>query len=79
MKKQDVEIGKIYMVKVSANVVPVKITEAHHYSGWHGKNMVTGRAVRIKTAGRLRYECVPEATTKFLNDSIPGVMQLLGQ
>jgi hypothetical protein len=75
MKKQEVKIGKVYMVKVSNNVVPVKITEAHHVSGWHGKNMVTGRAVRIKSAARLRYECLPDATTKFLNDSIPGVMR----
>ena len=56
MKKADVTVGKTYIVKVSGNLVPVKLTSVSQYGGWNGKNTVTGRDVRIKTAARLRRE-----------------------
>jgi len=54
MKKKDVEIGGTYRVKVSGKVVPVKILNECHYGGWIGRNTVTGREVRIRSARRLR-------------------------
>ncbi len=55
MKKKDVEIGKTYIVKVSGKLVPVKLVSKYEYGrGWNGKNMKTGRDVRIKTAAKLR-------------------------
>lgn len=54
MKAKDVEIGGTYFVRVSGNVVPVKIVSTCPYGGWTGRNAVTGREVRIKTAARLR-------------------------
>ena len=74
MKKNQVEIGKVYAVKVSGVVVPVQITSESPYGGWMGRNMKTNRAVRIKTAGRLRYEVTQssflstEAETSFPHD-----------
>ncbi|MDD5068721.1 MAG: hypothetical protein PHN89_03935 [Candidatus Pacebacteria bacterium] len=56
MLKKDVEIGKIYAVKVSDIVVAVRILTESPYGGWNGKNLKTGRDVRIKTAGRIRHE-----------------------
>jgi len=55
MKRDDVRVGQQYLVKVSDRVVPVRI-DAEHASGkgWVGTNVVTGRQVRIKSAGRLR-------------------------
>lgn len=54
MRKEDVVIGAIYGVKVSGFVVPVKVTGVHPLGGFIGVNQVTGRTIRIKTAGRLR-------------------------
>lgn len=59
MKKRDVEVGKTYWVKVSGNVVPVRLRAGSPYGGWVGVNVTTGREVRVKTAGRLRGERNP--------------------
>lgn len=56
MKKTDVKIGGTYMVKVASNLVPVKITREHDKGGWEGTSVKTGKAIRIKTAQRLRDE-----------------------
>lgn len=58
MKQKDVVIGKIYAVKVSGNVVPVRIDRESQYGGWDGTNMDTGRKIRIKSVQRLRYEII---------------------
>ena len=54
MRKNDVQIGSTYNIKVSGHVVPVRITRESPYGGWVGQNIKTGREVRIRTAGRLR-------------------------
>ncbi len=60
MKKDEVRIGSTYRVKVSGNVVPVKITaekwSGDKHTGWVGTNTETGRSVRVKSAQRLRAE-----------------------
>ncbi len=55
MRKHEIKIGGIYAVKVSGRISPVRIISTF-YSGWNGKNIRTGRMVRIKTAGRLHFE-----------------------
>jgi len=54
MKKNDVQIGAIYQVKVAGNLVPVKITCEHDNGGWLGTSTKTGKTIRIKSAHRLR-------------------------
>lgn len=54
MKKNEVEVGEVYLVKVSGKLVEVKIVDESSFGGWIGRNLATGRKVRIKTAGRLR-------------------------
>ena len=54
MKAKDVKIGGLYLVKVSGQLVPVKLIDESRYGGWTGKNLTTGREVRIKTAAKLR-------------------------
>lgn len=54
MKKTEVIIGGLYSVKVSGQVVPVRIIAESPHGGWVGKNEVTGKEVRIRTAARLR-------------------------
>ncbi|HNO80366.1 MAG TPA: HTH domain-containing protein [Phycisphaerae bacterium] len=54
MKKTDVKIGATYLVKVASNLVPVKITDALDGGGWEGTSVKTGKAIRIKSAQRLR-------------------------
>lgn len=56
MKKKDVKIGGVYVVKVSNKLAKVKILEKSLYGGWEGLNLDTGREVRIKSAQRLRWE-----------------------
>ncbi len=54
MKKADVEIGGRYVAKVSGNMVAVRIDRESPHGGWDATNLTTGRAVRIRTAARLR-------------------------
>ena len=54
MKKADVAIGETYVVKVSGQLVPVRIYAESIYGGWHGENLNTKRTIRIRTAAKLR-------------------------
>ena len=54
MKKADVKTGEVYSAKVSGNIVPVRIDRANPRGGWDGTNLKTKKAVRIKSAQRLR-------------------------
>ncbi len=56
MKKADAIIGKIYIVKISDKLARVKLLGESRYGGWVGRNLDTGREVRIKTAAKLRRE-----------------------
>lgn len=55
MLKAEVRIGASYAAKVSNAIVPVRIVSVSRYGGWDAVNERTGRAVRIKSAARLRY------------------------
>ena len=54
MKKHEVNIGGVYAAKVSGKVVPVKITGESPYGGWDAVNTQTKRAIRVRSAARLR-------------------------
>jgi len=54
MKRQDVQIGSTYIAKVSGVLAKVRITAESPYGGWRGKNLATGREIRIRSAARLR-------------------------
>ena len=54
MKNSEVQIGATYLVKVSGNLVPVKITCEHDKGGWEGRSLKTRKTIRIKSAQRLR-------------------------
>jgi hypothetical protein len=54
MKKDEIQIGQSYKVKVSGNIAEVRITGENPYGGWDGVNVATNRAVRIKSAQRIR-------------------------
>lgn len=53
MFKKDVQIGGIYIAKVSGQRQKVRIICGSEYGGWQATNLATGREVRIRTAGRL--------------------------
>jgi hypothetical protein len=67
MKQSQVKLGGTYTVKVSGVLVPVKLVRENSRGGWDGVNVTTGRAVRIRTAARLRKEHALSP------QSIPGV------
>ena len=54
MKKKDVEIGGVYVAKVSGKLAKVRITGESRFGGWDAVNLATKRDVRIRGAGRLR-------------------------
>lgn len=55
MLKADVKIGGVYMAKIGDRICPVRlVSEGLHGRGWNATNMTTGRAVRIKSAAKLR-------------------------
>ncbi len=56
MKKDEVQIGKVYTAKVTDKLVPVRIEGDNRHGGWDAVNLATGKKVRIKTAQRLRGE-----------------------
>lgn len=54
MRAKDVAVGMAYVVRVSGRLTQVRINSAVRSGGWNGTNLATGRAVRIRTAARLR-------------------------
>ncbi|HOI56760.1 MAG TPA: winged helix-turn-helix domain-containing protein [Phycisphaerae bacterium] len=54
MKKSNVQLNKVYAVKVSGSVVPVRLDRENPHGGWDGTNAKTGKTVRIASAQRLR-------------------------
>ncbi len=54
MKKAQIEIGKVYAVKVSGKIAPVKVVGVSAYGGWDCENMQTKREVRVRGAARFR-------------------------
>ena len=71
MKKSQVSIGKTYLVKVSGKLAPVKIICESPHGGWEGRNVTTGRDVRIRGAARLRGEYPTEARRPYLGPVTP--------
>jgi hypothetical protein len=53
MTKDDVEVGKVYMAKVSGTKVRVQILRRLPSGGFKAKNLSTNRTIRIRTAARL--------------------------
>ena len=54
MRKAEVVIGGVYIVKVSDKLAKVRIDRVSVFGGWDGTNLATRRAVRIRTAAKLR-------------------------
>lgn len=58
--KDDVQLGQIYLMKVSGTEVPVQIQRRTQSGGkrngtwWIGLNLKTNRTVTIKSAAKLR-------------------------
>lgn len=64
MKQRDVVIGQTYCVKVSGRIVPMRVTNVSIYGGWDGVSTVTRRAIRLRTAAKLRRVAEPEMLSK---------------
>ena len=59
MKKHNIKVGSIYLVKVSGTLAKVRLTREHPRGGWYGTNLDTGREIRVRTAARFRSEVIP--------------------
>ena len=56
MKKHEVKVGGEFIAKVSGKLVHVRIDRENPHGGWDASNVATKKAVRIKSAQRLRAE-----------------------
>jgi hypothetical protein len=56
MKKHEVKIGSEYVAKVSGKLAHVRIDRENPHGGWDATHLATKKAVRIKSAQRLRAE-----------------------
>jgi len=54
MLKKDVVLRGIYIAKVSGKLTRIRLTGESKYGGWDAINEGTGRAIRIKSAAKLR-------------------------
>lgn len=61
IRKKDVEVGAIYVMKVSGALTHVRIDEVYVARGykqdrthWRGTNLRTGREVMVRSAAKLR-------------------------
>ncbi len=54
MKKRDVQLGGVYIAKVSGKLARVLVTGESPFGGWDAVNLDTKREVRIRGAQRLR-------------------------
>lgn len=59
MKKREVEIGGVYVAKVSGQLVTVRIDRESRYGGWDATNLSTRRAIHVRSAARLRGRATP--------------------
>lgn len=64
MKKREVQVGDVYVAKVTNRLVEVRITGLSRHGGWDAVNLRTGKRVHIKSAQRLRYPVQPKATAR---------------
>ena len=79
MKKKDVRIGMIVAMKVSGNVVPVKVVGIRTVSGFYGRdktiyacvNQKTGRDCKAESAAKFRYEIKPKTELVHTTETIP--------
>jgi hypothetical protein len=58
MRKTEVQIGHVYVAKISNQLTEVRIERPSPFGGWEARNINTGRTVRIKSAAKLRSEVV---------------------
>jgi hypothetical protein len=56
MKKHEVKVGGEFIAKVSGKLAHVRIDRENPHGGWDAMNLATKKAVRIKSAQRLRAE-----------------------
>jgi len=61
MKKSQVKVGSEYVAKVSGKLAHIRIDRENPHGGWEATNMATKKAVRIKSAQRLRAEASRKA------------------
>jgi hypothetical protein len=65
MLKKDVVIGRTYRAKVSDKIASVRLDSESRYGGWNATNLDTGRAIRIKSAAKLRREVSAQAFNRY--------------
>jgi hypothetical protein len=80
MKQSEVEIGRVYQVKVSGQLKPVRITAEdanpnyrNRRTRYYGTVLTTGRKITL-TAGRMRKELkYQDNKSAAANDKVEGV------
>lgn len=78
MRAAEVQIGSVYVVKVSGRLTRVRVDSPCRYGGWYGTNLATGREVRIRSARRLRRPAPsPRVPAEAIANAPPAVARLM--
>jgi len=54
MKAKEIEVGSVYIAKVSGQITLVRVLRLHPIYGWEVRNLRSGRVTHFRTAGRFR-------------------------
>jgi hypothetical protein len=55
MRAHNVHVGDVYEIKISGRPARVRLMQALPGGGYHAVNIKTGRAIRLRSGRRLRY------------------------
>ena len=59
MRKTEVTIGGVYIAKVSGRLTQIRLLSESRFGGWDAVSLTSLRAIRIRTAARLRRPVYP--------------------
>jgi hypothetical protein len=55
MRAHNVHVGDVYQISISGRPAQVRIMQALPAGGYHAVNVKTGRAIRLRSGRRLKY------------------------
>lgn len=65
MRAKDIQIGQLYVAKVSGRITVVRVERESPYGGYDCTNITTGRSVRCRSAQRLRSIATPQQVERY--------------
>jgi hypothetical protein len=64
MRAHNVHVGDVYQISISGRPAQVRVMQALPGGGYHAVNVKTGRAIRLRSGRRLKYNVTLFEATK---------------